>query len=70
MLDRLAPLAHGLRVRVETLLHGVEQVLVLPPRNASLRTRGALRFERAIGTGSRPIAPQNLAALFARVTIS
>ena len=37
MLDRLAPLTHGLRVRIETLLHGLEHVLVLPSRDAALR---------------------------------
>jgi hypothetical protein len=29
MLDRLATLAHGERVRIKALLHGIEQVLVL-----------------------------------------
>lgn len=35
MLDRLAPLAHGLRVGIETLLYGFEHVLVLSPRYAA-----------------------------------
>ena len=46
MLDRLAALAHRLRVLIETLLHGFEHVLVLPSRNASLGRRRALRLER------------------------
>jgi hypothetical protein len=70
MLDRFAALAHGLGVGVETLLHGFEQVLVLPPCDASLRPRRALRFERALGTRGGPVAPQNLAVFFVRVTIS
>jgi hypothetical protein len=53
MLDRLAALAHRLRVRVETPLHSFEQVLMLPPRNASLRSHRALR---ARGTRGGPYA--------------
>ena len=30
-LDRLATLAHGLRVCIEALLYSVEQIFVLPP---------------------------------------
>jgi hypothetical protein len=36
MLDRLATLAHGERVRIKALLHGIEQVLMLPSWNPSL----------------------------------
>ena len=45
MLDGLAALAHGQRVRIKALLHSIEQMLVLPPRNPSLRPCRALRFE-------------------------
>jgi hypothetical protein len=38
MLGCLAPLAHRLRVLIETLLHGFEHVLVLPSLNAPLRS--------------------------------
>jgi hypothetical protein len=31
MLDGLATLAHGERVRIKVLLHSVEQMFVLPP---------------------------------------
>jgi hypothetical protein len=48
MLDRLAALAHGVRVGVEPLLHGFEHLLMLPPRNPSLRPGGTMRLERAI----------------------
>jgi hypothetical protein len=47
MLNRLAPLPHRVRVGIEPLLHSVEHVLVLPPRNPSLPTRRAFRFARA-----------------------
>ena len=36
MLDSLATKAHSERVRIEPLLHGVEQILVLPSRDPSL----------------------------------
>ena len=69
VLDRLAPLAHGLRVRVEPALHRVQQVLVLPSRDAPLRPCRALRFERTLGTCRCPVAPQNLASLLIGVSI-
>src|SRR5262249_21358936 len=69
MLDRLAPLAHGLRVRIETLLYGVEQMLMLPPCDTPLRPCRALRFERALGTCRRPVASQYLASFLVRVAI-
>src|SRR5262250_2259936 len=47
MLGGLAPHAHRLRVRIETLLHSFEHMFVLPARDASLRSRCALRLERA-----------------------
>jgi hypothetical protein len=50
MLDRLATLAHGLGVRIETLLYGLEHMLVFPSRDAPLRPFRALRFERALRT--------------------
>jgi len=46
MLTRLSPLVHGLRIRIETLLYGVEQMLVLPPCDTPFRPCRALRFER------------------------
>ena len=36
MLDRLAAQAHGERVRIKALLHGIEQVLMLPSWNPPL----------------------------------
>ena len=42
MLDRLAPLAHGVRVGVEPLLNSFEHMLMLPSRNSSLRPGRAL----------------------------
>jgi hypothetical protein len=52
MFDRLAALTHGLRVRIKALLHGFEQMLVLPSRDPPLRPRRALVFERAVLVGN------------------
>ena len=51
MLDRLATLAHGERVRIKALLHGVEQMLMLPSWNPPLWPCRAPRFERTVLTG-------------------
>jgi hypothetical protein len=42
MLSCLAPLAHRLRVLIETLLHGFEHVFLFPSLNAPLRSVRAL----------------------------
>jgi hypothetical protein len=55
--DRLAALTHGLRIRIKALLHGVEQMLVLPARDPPLRPRRALGFERAVPARGCPVAP-------------
>src|SRR6202040_1153652 len=69
MLDRLAALAHRLRLLIETLLHGFEHVLVFPSRDAPLRSLRTLRFERAARACRRPIAVQRLAVLLVCITI-
>src|SRR5262245_28062229 len=69
MLDRLAPHAHRLRVRIEPALHRVEHMFVLPARDAALRSRRALRFERTARACRRPIAMQRLAVFLVRIPI-
>src|SRR4051794_28388201 len=69
MLSRLPAHPHGLRVRIETLLHGFEQMLVLPTRYASLCSRRTTRFERATWACRRPVAAQRLAVFLVRVPI-
>jgi hypothetical protein len=46
MLDRLAPLAHLLRMLVQPSLHRVENMLMLPPGDASLLAGGAGVLDR------------------------
>jgi hypothetical protein len=69
MLGRLAAHTHRTRVLVETLLHRFEHMLVLPSRDAPLRTRRAASFERAVRACRRPIATQRLAVLLVGVTM-
>jgi len=69
MFDRLATLAHGLRVLVETFLYGLEYMLMLPARDAPLRAGRAAMLERAVAARIRPIAPQLLRVLLIRVVV-
>jgi hypothetical protein len=59
MFRRLATLAHGLGVLVETLLYGLQYMLVLPARDPSLLASGAAAFDSATLTGVGPVAAQN-----------
>jgi hypothetical protein len=47
MLNRLAPAAHGLGILIQPLLHGFENVLVLPSRDAAFFACGALILDCA-----------------------
>jgi hypothetical protein len=58
VLDRLAPLAHGLRILVEPPLHGLKHMLVLPPRDPALHSCRAAALERAGSAGVGPVAAQ------------
>src|SRR5262249_43250690 len=69
MLDRLAPLTHGVRIGVEPLLHSFQHLFVLPARDASLGPGGAMRLERAFRTRRCPVAPQLLSVLLVRVSV-
>src|SRR5262245_4721960 len=69
MFDRLAPLAHGMRIGIEPLLHSFEYLLVLPARDASLRSCRAVRLERTFRTRCCPVAPQLFSILLVGVPI-
>src|SRR3954454_18351231 len=56
MLNRLAPAAHGLGILIQSLLHGFENVLMLPSRDAAFFACGALILECAGLAGVRPVA--------------
>jgi hypothetical protein len=53
VLDRLATLAHGLRIGIETLLHGFEHVLVFSSLDAPLICLRTLRFEWTVAAATR-----------------
>src|ERR1700693_6249584 len=53
MLDRLAPLAHLLRMLVEPALHRLENVLVLPSGDPPLLAGGAAMLDGAALAGEK-----------------
>ena len=57
MLDRLAPLAHLLRMLVEPALHRLENMLVLPAGDAPLLAGRALLLDRTGAADIGPVAP-------------
>src|SRR5262245_23638251 len=69
MLDRLAPDTHLLRMLIETLLRRLDHVLVLPARDATLRTGRALRLKWALRARAGPVVPQVLSILLRRIPI-
>ena len=69
MLNSLATLAHSQRVRIKALLHGIEQVLMLPSWNPPLWPCRTLGLERTILTGIGPVAPYPLAIFLASKAI-
>src|SRR5215471_2381698 len=69
MLHRLAACAHGVRILVEPFLHGLDDLLVLPPRDATLSSRRALSFDWAGMARIGPITVKFLAVLLGRKAI-
>ena len=69
MLDRLAPLAHLLRMLVEPALHGFENMLVLPSRDPSLLGGSALMLDGAALAGVGPVAAQDQSIFLVRVAV-
>jgi hypothetical protein len=70
MFGCLATHTHRLRVLIETLLHGFEQVLVLPSTDQSLLGRSAAMFDGAALASVGPVTAQNQAAFFGREGVS
>ncbi len=63
MFNCLTPLAHGLRVLIEALLHGLDDMLMLPSGDQSFLAVRAAILERTVAACICPIAPQLLAFL-------
>jgi len=66
MLDRLTARAHGVRIFVEPFLHGFDNLLVFPARNATLFARCTLRLDWAGLARIRPITVKFLTVLLSR----
>src|SRR4029077_5773476 len=69
MLDRLAPLAHLLRMLVEPALHCLENVLLLPSGDPSFLAGGAAVLDGAALAGVGPIAAQDQSIFLVRVVV-
>src|SRR5207237_10361730 len=66
MLDRLAPLAHFLRVLVESPLNGFEKVFMLPSGDSPLLAGGAVLLDGAAPAGVGRVAAQDQSVFFGR----
>ena len=62
MLNRLAPAAHGLGILIQPLLHGFDNVLMLPSRDPAFFGCGALIFDCAGTAGVGYVTAQLLPA--------
>ncbi len=69
VLDRLAPLAHLLRMLVEPALHRFENVLMLPSGDPSLLGGGAVVLDGAVLAGIGLVAAQDQAVFLGRVVV-
>src|SRR4029434_6970398 len=70
MLDRLAPLAHLLRILIEPALHRLENVLMLPSGDPSFLAGGAAVLDGAALAGIGPVAAQDQSIFLVRVMVS
>jgi hypothetical protein len=59
MLDRLAASAHRIWILVQARLHGIDNVLMLPPLDAALRSLRALSLQRARAARVGPVMAQD-----------
>ncbi len=69
MLDRLAPLAHFLRVLVEPSLYCLKNMLMLPSGDPPLFAGGAVVLNGAALAGIGPIAAQDQRVFLGRVMV-
>ncbi len=67
VLDRLAALAHGLRVLVEPSLDGLKDVFVLPAGDPAFLARSATVLDGAVLAGVGPVAAQGQTVLLVPV---
>src|SRR5471030_447788 len=70
MLDRLATLAHFLRMLVEPALNSFKNVLMVPSRDPSLLGGRAAMLDSAALAGVGPVAAQRQSVFLGRVVVS
>src|SRR5271168_4456130 len=69
MLDCLAASTHRIRILVQTRLHGIDNVLVFPTRDAALRSLSALSLQRAGPARVAPVAVQDQSIFLVREAV-
>src|SRR4029077_10350878 len=69
MLDRLATRTHCIRISVQARLHGIDNVLVFPTRDATLRSLRALSLHRAGAARIGPVAAQDQSIFLVREVV-
>src|SRR5258707_8091299 len=67
MLDRLTTSTHCIRISVQARLHSINNILVLPPLDATLRSLRALSLQRA---GAARVGPTNPFSSFVKWWVS
>src|SRR5476651_685448 len=69
MLDRLAASTHRIRIFVQARLHGIDNVLVLPPLDAALRALRALSLQHAGVARVGPVVAQDQSNFLVREVV-
>jgi putative transposase len=69
MLDRLAACTHRIRIFVQPPLHGFDNVIVLPPLDAALRSLRALSLQHAGVARVGPVAAQDQSIFLVRKVV-
>src|SRR5674476_538923 len=69
MLDRLATSKHCIRISVQARLHSINNILVLPPLDATLRSLRALSLQRAGAARVGPVVVQDQSIFLVREVV-
>src|SRR5229473_8398696 len=69
MLDCLAANTHRIWILVQPRLHGIDNVFVLPPLDATLRSLRALSLQRAGATRVGPVVVQDQSIFLVREVV-
>src|SRR6478752_3779300 len=69
MLDGLAASTHRIRISVQARLNSIDNILVLPPLDATLRSLRALGFQRAGTARVGPVVVQDQSLFLVREVV-